>query len=69
MLIIPKDPKLKPFTYEAAFYDTVSKRTIEGDDMTPEERTEARKQIILNMANALIRPYGAVARIVEYKEN
>jgi len=70
MLIVPQnnnpnEKPLAPFHYEAAFW--IDGKEVHENDMTPEEREAARKQVTLNFANVYLhmKMPGAKAFIVE----
>ena len=57
--------KLPPFTYRAAFYDPNNKIKVYANDLTKEQYNEMSKQVTINFANSLLRPYGVVVYISE----
>lgn len=64
--IVAKTRKKKeepPVTYHVSYWDGT--RNIPVEEMTSEEHEQARKALLLNMANAYLRPFGARAYIAD----
>jgi hypothetical protein len=58
-----KKKSLLPFTYIASYFDIENNIKVYARDLTAEEQEDKSKQVILNIANSLLRPYGVVAHI------